>query len=65
MAREHYYGRQCKQFVTETFEGSLPKFLAAFASEKRLTEKEIDALVYDEEDITLAEKIIKTFQEAV
>lgn len=44
MTREQYYGKQCKQFVTETFEGSLPKFLAAFTAEEKLTEKELDAL---------------------
>ena len=31
-------------FVEETFEGSLPAFLAAFSSRKRLSDREIDEL---------------------
>lgn len=42
--REQYYGRQSKQFVSETFSGSLPHFIAAFAGEEKLTKKEIDSL---------------------
>ena len=42
--REQYYGKQSKQFVSETFSGSLPRFIAAFAGEGRLTKKEIDSL---------------------
>lgn len=42
--REQYYGKQSKQFVSETFSGSLPRFIAAFAGEERLTKKEIDSL---------------------
>ena len=35
---------QSEQFVEETFEGSLPAFLAAFSSRKRLSDREIDEL---------------------
>ena len=42
--REQYYGRQSKQFVSETFSGSLPRFIAAFAGEEKLTKKEIASL---------------------
>ncbi len=35
---------QSERFVEETFEGSLPKFLAAFATRKKLSEKEIEEL---------------------
>ena len=44
MTRDQYYGKQCKQFVAETFDGSLPKFLAAFTAEEKMTKKELDAL---------------------
>lgn len=35
---------QSKHFIQEAFGGSLPKFIAAFARNKKLTEKEIDEL---------------------
>ena len=35
---------QSEAFVDETFGGSLPKFVAAFASRKKLSDKEIAAL---------------------
>lgn len=44
MTKDAYYGNQCEQFVTENFGGSLPKFLAAFASAKKMSEKEIAQL---------------------
>ena len=39
-----FYAIQSEQFVEETFEGSLPAFLAAFSSRKRLSDREIDEL---------------------
>ncbi|MEA1962157.1 MAG: BlaI/MecI/CopY family transcriptional regulator [Bacillota bacterium] len=42
--KDEFYAGQSKQFVEETFEGSLPKFLAAFTRSKRLSDKEIDEL---------------------
>ncbi len=42
--RDEFFAGQSKQFVEETFGGSLPRFLAAFAKGKRLSEKEIDGL---------------------
>ena len=44
LSREAYYAGMSGQFVEETFSGSLPAFLAAFSSQKRLTEAEIDEL---------------------
>lgn len=35
---------QSQQFVEETFDGSLPRFLAAFTLQKRLTDDEIEQL---------------------
>lgn len=44
LSRQAYYSLQSHRFVEETFQGSLPAFLAAFTARKRLTEKEIDEL---------------------
>ncbi len=42
--REDYYAMQSENFVEEAFDGSLPAFLAAFGSRKKLSDKEIDEL---------------------
>lgn len=39
-----FFSEQSKQFVEETFDGSLPKFLTSFVRSKRLSDKEIDEL---------------------
>ena len=44
VSREEFYARQSEQFVEDTFQGSLPAFLAAFGSRKKLTDAEIDEL---------------------
>ena len=44
MSREAFAGAQSEKFVEETFDGSLPAFLAAFGSRKKLSDKEIDEL---------------------
>ena len=44
LSREDYYSRKSEQFVKETFHGSLPAFIAAFASGKKLTEREVDEI---------------------
>ena len=44
VSRADFYAMQSEQFVEETFEGSLPAFLAAFSSRKRLSDREIDEL---------------------
>lgn len=41
ISREDYYSMQSEQFVADTFEGSLPAFIAAFTKRKALSEKEI------------------------
>lgn len=41
ITRKEFYAMQSERFVEETFEGSLPAFLAAFSSRKKLSEKEI------------------------
>ena len=39
--REEYFAIQSEQFVEDAFQGSLPGFLSAFMSRKRLSEKQI------------------------
>lgn len=41
LSRQEFYARHSKKYVDETFAGSLPAFLAAFTSEKKLTAEEI------------------------
>ena len=41
LSRQDFYPRHSKKYVDETFAGSLPAFLAAFTSEKKLTAEEI------------------------
>lgn len=44
ISKEEFYALQSEKFVDETFDGSLPAFLAAFGSRKKLSEKEVDEL---------------------
>lgn len=44
ISRDDYYARHSEQYVEETFGGSLPAFLTAFGSRKRLSDKDIEAL---------------------
>jgi predicted transcriptional regulator len=55
--RDEFYSRQSQKYVDDTFDGSLPKFLTAFISNKNLTVKQIneakrliDEYVVDEEN---------------
>jgi len=41
VSREEFYAMQSERFVEETFDGSLPAFLAAFSKRKALTADEI------------------------
>ena len=53
MTREEFQAAQGDQFINETFNGSLPRFLAAFSRRKRLSDKEILEL----------KKMIDTYEE--
>ena len=44
ISREEFYSLQSEKFVEETFDGSLPAFLAAFTSRKPLTADEVAQL---------------------
>lgn len=41
ISRQNFYAVQSEKFVEETFSGSLPAFLAAFTSRKKLSDAEI------------------------
>lgn len=51
--KEEYYAIQSEQFVEDTFQGSLPQFLAAFMSRKKLNAKQIAQI----------QKMIEDYQE--
>lgn len=44
ISKAEFEGMQSEQFVQETFHGSLPAFLAAFGSRKKLSDAEIEEL---------------------
>lgn len=44
LTEQEFDARQSEQFVEDAFDGSLPKFLAAFTRQKKLTEQEIREL---------------------
>ena len=43
-SQEEFVAKQSEQFVEDTFKGSLPGFLAAFCSRKKLSKDEVEAL---------------------
>lgn len=44
VSKEEFYARQSEEFVEEAFSGSLPAFLVAFTSRKKLSREEIAQL---------------------
>ena len=44
MSKQEFTALQSEKFVEETFDGSLPQFIAAFTLRKKLSEKEINEL---------------------
>lgn len=44
ISRNDFYAKQSENFVEETFNGSLPAFLAAFTSNKKLSQSDISEL---------------------
>lgn len=44
ISRDEFYAYQSKNYVEESFGGSLPAFFAAFTSGKKLTQSEIDEI---------------------
>ena len=54
MKKEEYMARCSEKIVEDTFEGSLPQFVAAFMSRKKLSRKQIDEI----------QKLIDEYKEA-
>ncbi len=44
ISKEEFYSRQSERFVEDSFDGSLPAFLAAFTKRKTLSQDEIECL---------------------
>ena len=44
ISKEEFFARHSEQYVEDTFGGSLPAFLAAFSTRKKLTDKEVDEM---------------------
>jgi predicted transcriptional regulator len=44
ISRQEFEGMRSEQFVDETFKGSLPAFLTAFNSRKKLSDADIDEI---------------------
>lgn len=44
ISRNDFYAMQSEQFVEDNFEGSLPAFLAAFGSRKKMSDEEVEEL---------------------
>jgi predicted transcriptional regulator len=44
ISREEFYSKQSKQYVEDTFAGSLPAFIAAFTQNSKLTQQEAEAI---------------------
>ena len=44
LSREEFEARQSKEFVDQSFGGSLPQFLAAFTRHQKLSDREIEEL---------------------
>ena len=44
VSKEEFYAMQSEKFVEDTFDGSLPAFLAAFAGRKKYTAEEVDKM---------------------
>ena len=44
ISREEFYAKQSRQYVEDTFAGSLPAFIAAFTQHTKLTQEEADTI---------------------
>lgn len=44
ISRQEFYAMQSERFVEESFQGSLPAFLSAFSTRKKLTPQELEEL---------------------
>lgn len=44
VSKQEFYSMQSRKFVDDSFNGSLPAFIAAFASGKKLSQSEVDEI---------------------
>ncbi|MBE5839523.1 BlaI/MecI/CopY family transcriptional regulator [Butyrivibrio sp.] len=44
ISREEFYSAKSEQIVEDSYEGSLPAFIAAFTSRKKLSKKDVDEI---------------------
>lgn len=44
ISREKFYAKKSEQIIEDSYSGSLPAFIAAFVSNKKLTSKEVDEI---------------------
>lgn len=44
ISKEEFFARHSEQYVQDTFGGSLPAFLAAFTTRKKLTDRELEEM---------------------
>ncbi|GHU49081.1 hypothetical protein FACS1894127_1330 [Clostridia bacterium] len=44
MSRDEFYANQSVKYVDDTYDGSLPRFIAAFTSGRGLTDKQADEI---------------------
>ena len=44
LSRDEFYAAQSEEVVEESFSGSLPAFIAAFTSRKRLSDEEVEEI---------------------
>jgi predicted transcriptional regulator len=44
ISREEYHQIRSEEFIGDNYEGSLPKFIAAFMDRRKLTKKQIDEI---------------------
>ena len=44
ISKEEFYSSKSEQIIEDSYEGSLPAFIAAFTSHKKLSKKEVDEI---------------------
>ena len=44
ISKEEFYSTKSEQIIEDSYEGSLPAFIAAFTSHKKLSKKEVDEI---------------------
>ena len=58
MTQEQFYAARSEQFVEDAFDGSLPAFITAFTSRKKLSAAEVDEIQRMEDTVAQVEGIL-------